>query len=813
MSSAEEQIPSTAPEDGSPSLLERLRYQLEFYFSPQNLQRDTYLRNMLTVEQHTDMPTPRPMQYMCPTGIVTNFPKVKDICAQFSDTDEPVALLLGKALDGSLVATTDGNWIGPVNQTLPPPIEIVMGGTSMGMGGSMGGQPQFQPPYPYQMQNQGYFPGMGIHPGAPPIQQQQQGAVVDSQGMMYNQQQQHPDMMPPEPHVMGPPPNVEIPNSSAASVGSLSSQQQPLQQQNQQNIPQVVLDGSISSRVSTGSVSSMSGGQEQKPSLPPHQGGVMPYPYPPSAGVMPPQMQGMMPPLPGGQPPYPTTSPYYNPQQMYGYGYMQQQQGGPPQMMQQQYPPSQMGYRMPPPMPQQGYPANGPPPPYPYPLQAMQQQQFHNPAPQQHYGYPPQYPQQQHQRHQFHDNNRRVGSPSFQHGNDLYNNQQHYGKKQGIKNKKKGKNNNQFQQQKRGSYSPSDNGYHYNQGNNFRHDHSRSPRHDQSLSPPPHNQGGRRSNNWKNSDDQQQFRRDHGNSASPSHNNRHKNNNNRNQNHHGQDRLSRSDTSGKSRKKMSAADREIFTSSDFPGLEGEGDKKASNSNLVGYASALLKKKEADNASGTVGSESQNDDNDSNVAPSKSSQVDDAEADRTRQTEEMERDILSEFHDLSMIGNEDDIPSPQRNNKHAGSSDGKTEGTVLSSSASIQSNPGSQTRALPILPAPVGYATPEKKESTIAPEKKKESSAAPAPVDIRNSHDFPSRDNGKEEGSDDKPKEPIAWGSKSFAEVRVKFVIFFFDFSLLSHISLLYTLSDVCYRLSNTDADKSTLRLHVEPVVL
>ena len=185
---------------------------------------------------------------------------------------------------------------------------------------------------------------------------------------------------------------------------------------------------------------------------------------------------------------------------------------------------------------------------------------------------------------------------------------------------------------------------------------------------------------------------------------------------------------------------------------------------MGYASALLKKKEADNASGTVGSESQNDDNDSNVAPS---QVDDAEADRTRETEEMERDILSEFHDLSMIGNEDDIPSPQRNNKHAGSSDGKTEGTVISSSASIQSNSGSQSRALPILPAPVGafndetgkYATPEKKESSAA--------AAP-PVDIRNSHDFPSRNNGKEEGSDDKPKEPIAWGSKSFAEVRVKF---------------------------------------------
>jgi len=244
---------------------------------------------------------------------------------------------------------------------------------------------------------------------------------------------------------------------------------------------------------------------------------------------------------------------------------------------------------------------------------------------------------------------------------------------------------------------------------------------------------------------------------------------------------------------MSAADREIFTSSDFPGLEGEGDKKASNSNLVGYASALLKKKEAENASGTVGSESQNDDNDSNVAPSKSSQVDDAEADRTRQTEEMERDILSEFHDLSMIGNEDDIPSPQRNNKHAGSSDGKTEGTVISSSASIQSNPGSQSRALPILPAPVAsFATPEKKETSIAP------------VDIRNSHDFPSRDDGKEEGSDDKPKEPIAWGSKSFAEVRVKFVIFLFDFSLLSRILLLhYTLSDVCYRLSNTDDVEST----------
>ena len=239
---------------------------------------------------------------------------------------------------------------------------------------------------------------------------------------------------------------------------------------------------------------------------------------------------------------------------------------------------------------------------------------------------------------------------------------------------------------------------------------------------------------------------------------------------------------------MSATDREIFTSTDFPGLEGEGDKKASNSNLVGYASALLKKKEAESASGTVGSESQNDDNDSNVAPSKSSQGDDAEADRTRQTEEMERDILSEFHDLSMIGNEDDIPSPQRNNKHAGSSDGKTEGTVISSSASIQSNPGSQSRALPILPAPVGpfndetckYATPEKKELSIAP------------VDIRNSHDFPSRDNGKEEGSDDKSKAPIAWGSKSFAEVWVKFVIYLLDFSLPSHhlITSIYTLSDI-----------------------
>jgi hypothetical protein len=47
------------------SLSTQLRTQVEFYFSPKNLSRDMYLRNMLTSE-HDDMPTPRPLQHMCP---------------------------------------------------------------------------------------------------------------------------------------------------------------------------------------------------------------------------------------------------------------------------------------------------------------------------------------------------------------------------------------------------------------------------------------------------------------------------------------------------------------------------------------------------------------------------------------------------------------------------------------------------------------------------------------------------------------------------------------------------------------------------
>eukprot|EP00804_Cyclotella_cryptica_P012091 CCRYP_004513-RC/>CCRYP_004513-RC protein AED:0.25 eAED:0.25 QI:413/1/1/1/0.25/0/5/2451/794 len=103
------------------ALYARLRTQVEFYFSPQNLARDTYLRNMLTAN-HKEVPSPPPMQLMTPVGVITNFPKVKDICASFGTSlSDPPHVLLARACEGSTVVTvsTDGAWIGPASQLLP----------------------------------------------------------------------------------------------------------------------------------------------------------------------------------------------------------------------------------------------------------------------------------------------------------------------------------------------------------------------------------------------------------------------------------------------------------------------------------------------------------------------------------------------------------------------------------------------------------------------------------------------------------------------------------------------------------------------
>lgn len=89
-------------------LLNRLRAQLEFYFSPQNLSRDVYLRNLLSSYGFNAVPL----------SIIANFPKVRSICNGQID----LALLM-RAVEGSGIVTVthDAVWISPL---LPiPPLD------------------------------------------------------------------------------------------------------------------------------------------------------------------------------------------------------------------------------------------------------------------------------------------------------------------------------------------------------------------------------------------------------------------------------------------------------------------------------------------------------------------------------------------------------------------------------------------------------------------------------------------------------------------------------------------------------------------
>ena len=104
------------------ALFHRLRTQVEFYFSPHNLSRDTYLRSMLTNTDTPDDVSPRPMQLMTPTSNILNFPKVKNIMSGAESMPESLHMVLKIALEGSAVVTmsTDAQWIGPASQNLPP---------------------------------------------------------------------------------------------------------------------------------------------------------------------------------------------------------------------------------------------------------------------------------------------------------------------------------------------------------------------------------------------------------------------------------------------------------------------------------------------------------------------------------------------------------------------------------------------------------------------------------------------------------------------------------------------------------------------
>lgn len=100
---------SVSPTTSTETLMGRLRFQVEFYFSQQNLSRDTYLRNLLS-------------QYggaTVPLSVICNFPKVQNICISFNVPVDPHLVM--RALEGSTVVyvTPDAAWISPM-LPLPP---------------------------------------------------------------------------------------------------------------------------------------------------------------------------------------------------------------------------------------------------------------------------------------------------------------------------------------------------------------------------------------------------------------------------------------------------------------------------------------------------------------------------------------------------------------------------------------------------------------------------------------------------------------------------------------------------------------------
>jgi len=786
--------------------------QVQFYFSSQNLSRDGYLRNMLTASEYPpDIPmpsAPRPLQFMCPVGVIISFPKVRDIIngapeSLVSEDENQAATLLRKALEGTkgvwsniVTLSEDGEWIGPENQQLPPPANNPMGGTMPMVGG---GQPQYLVPlsrgpgmypqqgYPIQPQGGPYgmnpMQGMMMVPPPPP-------GPHGEQGIMYQQQLKQG-----MPYAMGP--SVGSASPSSASIESMPSQQQQKHQQYQQVMNK--LDASTNSKVSVGtasgaSLSSMSGpspatGQIPQPPAP-HMGqqpgssayptshgpspqplgmyknistpsGVAPYPMPPMQ-----QPHGVMPPHgPGGQQPYP----YYNQQMMqpqpvaYPPGnYMQQAQPMPPQQGGPQQPPmppgaymphpQMMGYGgMPPPQSQHGY--HGPPHP-PYSYQGMQQYMDGYPGggpPHGHYnhGYPP-------RQQQYNDRHAHVESPGFQHGDHQHQGQQY---KKGVDKKKK-KNN---QQQHGGAYrsgssSPDLSNWHRrNNGYSSNHPYSQQ---DRSNSPPgPNDQhqvpggkvwkkrgAGEHNNSQYYGSGEQQGR------ALPS-----SSKHGRNQHSHSHRMSSRSDANSSNRQQHSKGNKkEIFTLLDFPGLGGENDEKSesvaqidtkTNSNFSGYASALLKKK--DGATDNSFSDWENADSNDNMTLAAAEIVPttaDNEVDSlTRQTEEMEREILSEFHDLSLIGDDgttndgtNNANHRQKVGSHLNTNDKKDSQTTVATASpsnmdasSLQADSQPATKKMHILPG-----GPFENDAEYSSESIPSTTKTEPVIDVTNSQDFP-----------------------------------------------------------------------------
>ena len=877
----QEQLAASAVENypSQESLYTQLRTQLEFYFSPKNLSRDIYLRNMLTSE-HDDMPTPRPLQHMCPVGIITNFPKVKLVCAQFGvgqekQQVEPAALLLARALDGGSNVVTispDGNWIGPINQFLPPPN---IGGAA-GVGGAMGNLPPRVPPpfqtHMYQHQQQGGYNmpnlmqgliGMVPHPppALPPIQQHHQRR--EGQGFMFQHQQ------PGIPYLMG---TLQVGSESPSSTSLESLPQMQQEAKVSDLLPRKPSVGSMTSvSLLSTSVPVMKGGHPVPLIGQLGAGGA--YPLPPGPSQSPPMMANqnanILPPYPiaplmhqlshptsmmGGMQHMSQSYLFYHSQQIQQVGYPQQGVPQQPQML-PYLPHNQMGHQLP---SQHGYP------PHYLAYHGMQQQvdygggvggggssggggagggsgggglQYHG------YPLPP---------HQFHDYNRGAGSPSFRHSNEHHLNYDGGGQKNRVEKKKQKNHQQQHQQQQiqqqhqhqqqhsRYTYVSSSlgnegtsNGEYNNHGHLQWRDHSSS-----SPTSGHHRGEGANKSSWmKGGEQQSQFKRNYGDATPAGFNSK---DHNRHPQHHQirQQQQSKVDEN-----------KDIFSLSDFPGLGGgneqqqqRGDKKP-NSNLVGYASALLQKKASNN--GYPNNNASNNMTATALATPPTPVVDEVDS-LNHRTEEMEREILSEFHDLSLLGN--DIDNDSNNNqqgqelcRNSKSQDETTCSHAMLGTAFFSTMDTITNHSLPVLPAgQFGNDTTEGEPFQAADIFMSESSPAKSEpnIDVKIAVEFSkgeslnkddSVDTGGPSGLKQQTAQPIlasddlgsthqhpkvAWGSKRlFADVRLYYNAPF----LTTHSILPHKLFAVICRSSRTGGEKeftlllaSTLSYYVGP---
>lgn len=730
-------LTSTSPVNSgdNQALYIRLRNQVEFYFSPQNLSRDAYLRNMLTAE-HQDVPSHPPSQLMAPVAVITNFPKVRDICAAFgSSLSDPPHVLLARACEGSTVVTvsTDGAWIGPLSQQLPP---------------LMAPAPRMGPPTPQHFQQGPFLPSphqgmIMMMPAAPmvevqpmpymgtqpvPIVQnvpQSVDSVSPSNSLdSMSQAKEIVVVVPDMPDECNPiilmgaftqddirPSSVSVDantNTWYLTFTTEAEAKAAIAASSGKTIAGVPINTKLKTEplsprasvtpASGASLSSMSASQKRQIPVPQMVQQPMPMPvagmYPPGAYAIPQHIPP--PPMQPGIQPYPISGYNMAPMPMPGQPFPQYQQH-----MQPMYPYGYLPQHFPsnqPPMIGRYGPGVPPPPPR----------------------YPgPSYPYQHGPQHQMGDGPGLYQGPplrqnSIEGRGQVSNNFQEDGKLKNDSGGKKKKN-----KYKRQASNDSTEG-----GSNHQSGYNRRSSSVNLSSPNNFGKGkGRQGDSYRRSSS----------SASPLFDKRDKSHNN--------NKLSRSANESSSGKR--SIDKEIFSANDFPGLSadmasgesqqsGDPSKKHETKTIRGYADALKKKDE--NSKAGKGKDS---------TATKDTVVSELDS-ITRQTEELERDILSDFHDLRLPGEEHKSKQFEHLPILPGMSD-------MQQSLSLDSGP-IQTSAL--------HPSSNRSEMIESAQSPENAEPADTTVDNRDHLEASLSKNGEEE---DKPAS--GWGRRLFSDVR------------------------------------------------